>query len=84
MTMQLTIPDPVLQVLRMPGQQLEHELLKELAIALYDREMLPFSKAAELAQLKTDEFSKIAAQRGISRRCTMMDVNGQHVYTCSE
>lgn len=84
MTMQLIIPDPVLEALRIPNQHVEQELLKELAIALYDREILPFSKAAELAQMDKQEFSRIAAHRDISRRCTVTDVNGRPVYTCSE
>jgi len=84
MTMQLTIPDPVLDVLRMPTQHLEQELLKELAIALYDREMLPFSKAAELAQIDPQAFSKIVGERGISRRCSKVEIDGQPIYSCSE
>lgn len=84
MTLQLTIPDPVTEVLRLPRQQLEQELLKELAIALYEREMLPFSKAAELARVEIQEFSKLVGERGISRRCTLLEKNGQPIYSCSE
>ncbi|MEO1211332.1 MAG: UPF0175 family protein [Cyanobacteria bacterium J06638_20] len=84
MTLQLTIPDPVTEVLRLPQQQMEQELLKELAIALYEREMLPFSTAVELAQLEAEEFSKLVGERGISRRCTLLEKNGQRAYSCSE
>jgi len=85
MSMQLVIPDPILDMLRIPThEQIEQELLKELAIALYDRELLPFSKAAELAQIDTQESSKIAAERGISRRCSVTHIDGNPVYTCSE
>lgn len=84
MTMQLTIPDPVLDGLRVSHPQVEQELLKELAIALYTREMLPFSKASELAQLSTQEFSKLVAERGVSRRCSKVEIDGQPIYSCSE
>ncbi len=48
-TMQLSIPDSIIQSIRLPENRLESELLKELAVSLYQQELLSFGKARELA-----------------------------------
>lgn len=67
MSLQLSIPDSVLQAIRLPEKRIEQELLYELAIALYTQELLSFGKARELAQMGKYEFGQLLAQRGIQR-----------------
>ena len=67
MEMQLRIPDSVSQALRVPEGQREQELLRELAVALYARELLSFGKARELAGLGKYEFGRLLGDRGIAR-----------------
>jgi predicted HTH domain antitoxin len=67
MSLQLSIPDSILQAIRLPEQRIEQELLHELAVALYAQDLLSFGKARELAQMDKYEFGHLLAQRDILR-----------------
>ncbi|EKQ68094.1 putative small protein [Leptolyngbyaceae cyanobacterium JSC-12] len=67
MSLQLSIPDTILQAIRLPEQRIEQELLHELAVALYAQDLLSLGKARELAQMDKDEFGQLLARRGILR-----------------
>jgi predicted HTH domain antitoxin len=62
--MQITIeiPDPIVQ----SAQLTEAELLREIAIVLFQQERITLGKASELANLNQIEFQKLIASRGIS------------------
>ncbi|NMG09485.1 UPF0175 family protein [Brasilonema sp. UFV-L1] len=47
MSLQLSIPDSVLEAIRLPEKRQQKELLTELAIALYAQDLLSFGKARE-------------------------------------
>ncbi len=74
MSMMLEVPDGVQQALRVPEPERQVRLLVELACALYQREILSFGKAAELAQLSQSRFSRALADRGIPRHYSGADV----------
>jgi predicted HTH domain antitoxin len=63
--MQLSIPESIIQSIRLPEGRIEAELLKELALALYAQELLSFGKARELANLDHWQFSQLL---GVGRR----------------
>jgi predicted HTH domain antitoxin len=84
MSIQLTIADSVLNAIRLPAEQMEQELRKELAIALYQKTLLPFEAASDLAQIEQCEFAQIVGAKEVMRRCRLTDINGNAVYTCSE
>jgi predicted HTH domain antitoxin len=65
--MELSIPESIIQSIRLPEPRIEGELLKELAIALYTQELLSFGKACELAKLDYREFGKVLGDRNINR-----------------
>ncbi|OUC12718.1 MAG: hypothetical protein B0A82_21040 [Alkalinema sp. CACIAM 70d] len=65
--MQLSIPETIIQSIRLPENRIEAELLKELAIALYTQELLSFGKARELANLDHRQFSQLLGERNIPR-----------------
>lgn len=67
METKLIIPDSVLQAIRLPEERIQGELLKELAVSLYDQGILSFGKARELAQIGKYEFGKLLGERKISR-----------------
>ncbi len=48
MSLQLQIPDTIVQAIRLPETQLAQGLLLELSVALYARGLLSFGKAREL------------------------------------
>ena len=56
--MQLSIPETIIQSIRLPENRIEAELLKELALALYAQELLSFGKARELANLDHRQFKQ--------------------------
>ena len=66
-TLALEIPDDVADALRLPPDAREVELFKELAVALYQRRILPFGKARELARLTRWEFEELLGHRQIPR-----------------
>lgn len=84
MSLQISIPDSILQAIRLPEQRIEQELLQELAVALYAQDFLSFSKARELAQMDKYEFSKILGKRNIVRYYGSEELNDNLTYACSE
>mgnify|MGYP001208070738 CR=1 FL=1 len=68
--MQLSIPETIIQAIRLPENRIELELLKELALALYAQELLSFGKARELANLDHYQFSQFIKERNIPRHYT--------------
>ncbi|NER80951.1 MAG: UPF0175 family protein [Leptolyngbya sp. SIO1D8] len=65
--MQLSIPESIIQSIRLPENRLESELLKELAVALYAQDLLSFGKARELASLDHRQFSQLLGDRNLFR-----------------
>jgi len=67
MSLQLHIPESILQSIRLPEERMAQELLKELAIALYAHGLLSFGKARELAGIGKYGFGQLLGERGILR-----------------
>jgi predicted HTH domain antitoxin len=67
MSVQLDIPDVVAQAMRLPRSEQKEQLLIELAVALYARDILSFGKARELTDLSRYEFGLLLGRRGIPR-----------------
>jgi len=67
MALVLTIPDEILDILKLPKKKAEKELMKELAFLLYERELASFGVARRLAGLTKWEFIEGLAERDIKR-----------------
>ncbi|RQW02981.1 UPF0175 family protein [candidate division KSB1 bacterium] len=63
----LTVPEDVLQAAKVPPSEREGEFLKELAVALYARNILSLGKARSLAKMTRWEFEELLGQRQIVR-----------------
>ncbi len=63
----LKIPEDIVAALRIPPDDVEDELNKELAVALYQRGMLPSGKAAALSGLTRQQFEDLLGKRKIIR-----------------
>ncbi len=63
----LKIPEDVVASLRIPPDELEDELHKELALALYQRGMLSSGKAAALSGMTRQQFEDLLGKRKILR-----------------
>ena len=67
MTIELRIPDSVVETMRLPEEDMGGQLLVELAVALYTRGILSFGKARDLASLSHVEFARLLGRRGVVR-----------------
>jgi len=67
MALILTIPDEVLETLKLPRKRAEEELKKELAFLLYERELASMGIARRLAGLTKWEFIEGLSERRIPR-----------------
>lgn len=65
MALILTIPDEILETIKLPKKKAEKELKKELAFSLYERELLSLGVARRLSGLSKWEFIDGLAERGI-------------------
>ena len=63
----LKIPEDVVNALRVPPDDVETELYKELALALYQRGVLSSGKAASLSGLTRLQFEELLGHRKIKR-----------------
>jgi predicted HTH domain antitoxin len=66
----LKIPGDVVDALRLPPDEMEAELRKELALGLYQRGVLSSGKACRLAGMTRWEFEGLLGQRRIPRHYT--------------
>jgi len=69
--MNLKIPQSVFIALKIPDEEKESILSLELALALYQRGILSFGKARELAHMSKVEFHNLLGKRKISRHYTL-------------
>ncbi len=67
MEIKIDIPESVAQAIRLPEHRIEHDIRIELALSLYQQEILSFGKARELAGLGKYEFGKLLGDRKITR-----------------
>ncbi|GBC90891.1 hypothetical protein HRbin14_01646 [bacterium HR14] len=72
--LRIEIPEEVSLALRLPPEEAESELRKELALALYARGILPFGKARLLAGVGVREFAEMLAARQIPRHYSEDDL----------
>ena len=79
----LKIPDEVLSALRLPPEELEEKLRKELALALYRRRVLSLGKARKLARMTRWEFEELLGKRRIPRHYTEEDLQEDISYAKS-
>ncbi|MBI2875644.1 MAG: UPF0175 family protein [Candidatus Tectomicrobia bacterium] len=70
----LEIPEEVVEAVKLPPGEVEKELRKELALALYRRGVLSLGKARVLAQMTRWDFEELLGERGVARHYTRADL----------
>jgi len=70
----LEIPEDVIRSLKLPPAEIEVELRKELALALYHRGILSMGKAKMLARMTRWEFKELLGRRHIPHHYTGEDL----------
>lgn len=71
----LEIPPEVADAARIPTGELVQTLKQELAVHLYERQILPKAAARRLADLDRLAFDQILGQRGITSRLEPADLD---------
>jgi predicted HTH domain antitoxin len=64
----LEIPPDLAEAIRLPFEERVARLRQELALRLYEKDLLSFGKARELAGLSKWEFHFLLGEEGIPRR----------------
>ena len=76
----LEIPPEIMDAVRLPPAEVEGELLKELALALYRRGALSLGKARTLGHMSRWQFELFLGERRIARHYTEADLGEDLVY----
>lgn len=71
----LEIPPEVAEAARIPADEMVQTLKQELAVHLYERQILPKTAARRLAGLDRLAFDQLLGQRGIASRLEPTDVD---------
>jgi predicted HTH domain antitoxin len=80
MSLIVEIPDSVAEGLRLTNREAPSRLRCELAVALYQQDLLAFGKAAELAGLTRDNFAAELGRRNIARHYSEEDASLDEAY----
>lgn len=83
MSLTLQVPNEVLEAMKLPPAEVEAELLRDLAVSLYQRGILPLGKARLLAQMTRWDFIELLARRGVARHYTEDDLTADIEYAFS-
>jgi predicted HTH domain antitoxin len=84
MGLQITIPDSIVQAIRLPEDRISQELLVELSISTYREGLLSFGKARELSRLGKFEFAQLLGKRDIPRHYGRDELEDDLNYARSE
>ena len=76
----LKIPEAVVDALRLPPDEVDAELRKELALALYQRGVLSSGKACVLVGITRWEFEELLGQRRVLRHYTEKNLEEDIAY----
>lgn len=68
MSLRLEFNDEIQDALRIPPEEQEGRLRRELALRLYEKRLLSLGKARQLAGVEKWDFLLLLAQEGISRQ----------------
>lgn len=71
----LEIPPEVAEAVRIPAGEMVQTLKQELAVHLYEREILPKAAARRLAGLDRLAFDQLLGQRGIVSKLEPADID---------
>jgi predicted HTH domain antitoxin len=74
-SLRLDIPEEILDEARIPPSERESTLLRELAVHLYARELLPKAAARRLSGMDRIAFDELLGQRGVTSRLSVEDLN---------
>ncbi len=65
MMIKIEVPEQVVQALKLPGKDAKQELIKLLALKLYEKGILGLGKARELAGVSKLQFLSLLKEEGV-------------------
>lgn len=68
MTLTIEVPEDLAEAIKLPADELPGRLRRELAIRLYDKGLLSFGKARQLAGMTRWHFHDLLGDEGVQRR----------------
>ncbi len=80
MSLTINIPEDVWQAIKLPETNKQDHLLKELAVTLYQRDILSLGKARSLAKMTKWEFDEELSKRKIERHYDQNDLDNDLKY----
>jgi predicted HTH domain antitoxin len=79
--MNLTLPPELLET----AQMTETEMLREIAVMLYQQQRISLEKAAELSRISNDDFYQILINRNIKNSfCTLILGASNHITSVTQ
>ncbi|OFZ19314.1 MAG: hypothetical protein A2Z20_04080 [Bdellovibrionales bacterium RBG_16_40_8] len=73
-TIVLEIPEEILDAVKIPPDELEEEMRKELALSFYKRGIISSGVASRLAKLTRWEFEELLGRHKITRHYSETDI----------
>jgi predicted HTH domain antitoxin len=70
----IDIQEDLVQAIRVPASEVPGRLKRELAVRLYEKGLLSFGKARELAEMPRWAFHDLLGEEGIQRRYEMEEL----------
>ena len=61
------LPEKLVEALKLPSEEVPGRLKRELAVRLYEKRLLGFGKARELAGMTKWEFQQLLGEEGVPR-----------------
>ena len=61
------LPEDLVDAIKLPLEEVPMRLRKELAVRLYEKRLLGFGKARQLAEMSKWEFQRLLGEEGILR-----------------
>jgi len=70
----IDIPEECLKAIKLPEDEVQDRLKKELAVRLYSKDLLSFGKARQLAGITRWEFHDLLGKEGVERRYGLQEL----------
>ena len=70
----INIQEDLVQAIRVPASEVSMRLKRELAVRLYEKGLVSFGKARELAEMPRWAFHDLLGEEGIQRRYDMEEL----------
>jgi predicted HTH domain antitoxin len=70
----INIEEDLVQAMKVPASEVQKRLKRELAVRLYEKGLLTFGKARELAEMSRWAFHDLLGEEGIERRYDMEEL----------